>query len=161
MIICTSLLKPPPTWACPGENGENHLIFTSLCFPGGQLGEHSLSLLHSLIFRWLKGVQGREWADGFELSENQAIKLLVTGAACVLPLVKANIETCLPSCQILLFKPKSILTFWKLAELYEQEYSSRTCTWFTGDLSCIPVWATLCPWEGHSLSTFTNPIWGT
>ena len=160
MIICTSLLKPPPTWACPGENGENHLIFTSLWFPGG-LGEHSLSLLHSLIFRHLKGVQGREWADGFELSENQAIKLLVTGAACVLPLVKANIETCLPSCQILLFKPKSILTFWKLAELYEQEYSSRTCTWFTGDLSCIPVWATLCPWEGHSLSTFTNPIWGT
>ena len=48
---------PHPT---PGESRNNHLIFTSLCSMGGQLGEHSLSLLRSPIFRWLKDVWGRE-----------------------------------------------------------------------------------------------------
>ena len=32
--LCTSHLNPPPR-AWPGESGDNHLIFTSLCFPGG------------------------------------------------------------------------------------------------------------------------------
>ena len=49
-LLCTSHLmchphplKPHPTppRAWPGESGDNHLIFTSLCFPGGW-GEHSL-----------------------------------------------------------------------------------------------------------------------
>ena len=34
----------PPSRACPGESGDNHLIFISLCFPG-RWDEFSLSLL--------------------------------------------------------------------------------------------------------------------
>ena len=47
-----------------------HLIFTSLHFPGRGI-EHSLSL-PLLILRLLEVVQGSEWADNFQASENQA-----------------------------------------------------------------------------------------
>ena len=69
-ILCTSHLNTPPhphptpPRACPEKSGDNHLVFTSLCFPGGW-GEHSLSL-RSLIFRWLQVVWAREWANTYD-----------------------------------------------------------------------------------------------
>ena len=65
-----------PRGACPGESGpDNHLIFTSLCLVPGGRSEHSLSFLRSLIFRRLDVVRGKEWADDFKPSENQANSL--------------------------------------------------------------------------------------
>ena len=61
-LLYQSFESPPPPRS--GESGDNHLIFTSSCFPG----EHSLSL-RSLIFRRLEVVRGREGADDFEPSE--------------------------------------------------------------------------------------------
>ena len=42
-----------------GKQEYNHLIFTSLCFPGGR-DEHSLSLLRSLNFKRLEVFRGRK-----------------------------------------------------------------------------------------------------
>ena len=86
-LLCTSHLmchphplKPHPTppRAWPGESGDNHLIFTSLCFPGGW-GEHSLicvarvhissfrNALLGLVRGFQKGCHSRFYTGDFGL----------------------------------------------------------------------------------------------
>ena len=62
-----------PNAPVSSESRDNHLIVISLCFHGGRVpGEHSLSLLRSVIFSQLEVFKGRDWVDDFKPSETQA-----------------------------------------------------------------------------------------
>ena len=68
------LKPPPPTPGMAGESGDNHLIFTSLCFPLGRVNTH----FHFFVAWFSDGSRSSGGQGGSERMTSSHLKIMLT-----------------------------------------------------------------------------------